>query len=356
MGKSVGGTIGGVLGGAVGFVGSGFNPAGAVAGYAAGSALGTAIDPVKQKKIAAPSLGGVIKQGDTYANLATQQRDLMQAQQGNLQAPDVAKALSERAMGRGPSLAEAQLRSATNRNLSQQLAAASAMRGRNVGTTQRQLLQQQGEAGRNLAQDAATARIAEQQAAQNAVLNQSNVLGSSINQNLQTGYGFKTGARIQQAQMQQQANELNAQIAAANQKSQNDMTSALLETGGKLAASYYGGVGGASPSTYTASSLIDKSGGVVGQSGAPLQFAIPKDAHGGIVPGIAHKPGDNYENDTQIRALSPGEIVIPRSAATSPEKAKKFVAQLLEQEAVKKSAKKLDMQEVISKQAKKKKV
>jgi hypothetical protein len=324
---AVGTAVGGFFGG----------PAGAAAGGAIGGAIGNAVDPLKEKKISAPNLGGVIKQGDTYANLATQQRDLMTAQQGNLQAADVAKALSERAMGRGPSLAEAQLRSATNRNLSQQLAAASAMRGRNVGTTQRQLLQQQGEAGRNLAQDAATARLAEQQAAQNAVLNQSNVLGQSINQNLQSGYGFKTGARIQQAQLQAQADALNADIASRNVQNQRQMEGSLLSAAGQLASSYYG----SKPTT---------TGTQVGSTGPELKFK----AQGGIVQGTAEKSGDSVANDKVPHMLSPGEIVIPRSVATSPEKAKRFVAQILEQEAIKKSAKKLDMQEVISKQARKK--
>lgn len=300
MGKSVGSTLGGIAGGVVGFVGSGFNPYGAVAGYTAGSALGAAIDPVTGKKVAAPNLGGVVKQGDTYAGLSEQQRKLLESQQSNLQSAEISKALSERALGRGPSLAEAQLRSATNRNLSQQLAAAASMRGRNVGATQRQLLQQQGEAGRNLAQDSAVARMQEQQAAQSQALNQGNVLASSLNQNLQSGYGFKTGARIQQAQMQQQTDALNAQIAAANKQSSDQMTGALIGAAGQ----YLGAQSGSS---------------------------TPKTkAHGGIVEGTANVPGDSIANDKVPHMLSPGEIVIPRSHATSPEKAKKFVQQLLE--------------------------
>lgn len=299
-----GGVIGGIFGG----------PAGAAVGVAAGSALGNAVDPLKQKKIGAPNLSGVIKQGDSYANLATQQRDLMADQQKSLQSADISKALSERALGRGPSLAEAQLRSATNRNLSQQLAAAASMRGRNTGAAQRQLLQQQGEAGRNLAQDAATARMAEQQAAQSQALNQGNVLAGSINQNLQTGYGFKTGARIQQAQMQQQTDALNSQIAAANQANQQQMTGSLLSAAGQLAGSYYGSSGSAA------------SGAPVGSSGPTLKFK----AHGGMVSGAAEIPGNDIKNDKVPHMLSPGEIVIPRSHATSPEKAKKFVQQLLE--------------------------
>lgn len=337
MGKNVGSTLGGIAGGVVGFVGSGFNPYGAVAGYTAGSALGAAIDPVTGKKVAAPNLGGVIKQGDTYAGLSEQQRKLLESQQSSLQSAEISKALSERALGRGPSLAEAQLRSATNRNLSQQLAAAASMRGRNVGATQRQLLQQQGEAGRNLAQDSAVARMQEQQAAQSQALNQGNILASSLNQNLQSGYGFKTGARIQQAQMQQQTDALNSQIAAANQQSQNQMTGALLEMGGKLGAAYYG-AGGAGTMKPTVSS---SSPSLVKSISIPASVQMPASNRefdptrlnayeGGVVPGIPEVDGNHIVNDKVKAMLSPGEIVIPRSHATSPEKAKKFVQQLLE--------------------------
>lgn len=67
-----------------------------------------------------------------------------------------------KASGEAPSLAEAQLRSATDRNLAQQLAAAQAQRGGNVAAQQRQLAQQGAQAGREVAQDAAQARLQEQ--------------------------------------------------------------------------------------------------------------------------------------------------------------------------------------------------
>lgn len=53
---------------------------------------------------------------------------------------------------------------------------------------------------------------------------------------------------------------------------------------------------------------------------------------GGHVPGKAHVRGDSLKNDTVPAMLSPGEIVIPRTIATSedaPEKAAKFVAAVL---------------------------
>jgi hypothetical protein len=58
-------------------------------------------------------------------------------------------------------------------------------------------------------------------------------------------------------------------------------------------------------------------------SGGDLGYAT-----GGVVPGSASVPGDSPSNDTVKAKLSPGEIVIPRSASYDPEKAKAFVAKI----------------------------
>lgn len=46
---------------------------------------------------------------------------------------------------------------------------------------------------------------------------------------------------------------------------------------------------------------------------------------GGVIPGDAKVEGDSPENDTETYDLSPGEIVIPRSAAKNKESAMKFL-------------------------------
>jgi hypothetical protein len=51
---------------------------------------------------------------------------------------------------------------------------------------------------------------------------------------------------------------------------------------------------------------------------------------GGEVPGRAVTKGDSPKNDFVLALLSPGEIVIPRTASESKEKAKRFVDQLLD--------------------------
>jgi hypothetical protein len=63
---------------------------------------------------------------------------------------------------------------------------------------------------------------------------------------------------------------------------------------------------------------------------APNAFGVAsRFKQGGKVPGKANVPGDSPKNDTVPIMASPGEIVIPRSHATDPDKAKAFVEQEL---------------------------
>lgn len=55
-------------------------------------------------------------------------------------------------------------------------------------------------------------------------------------------------------------------------------------------------------------------------------------AHGGFIEGLAKVQGDSLKNDVVPTMLSPGEIVIPRTAATSADKAKAFIDHLMAQE------------------------
>jgi hypothetical protein len=84
------------------------------------------------------------------------------------------KDLQAQAAGQGPSLADAQLKAASNRNLSQMMAAASASRGGNAGLQQRQVRQQGAQAGREVAETSAINRMQEQQQARNMLANQLN--------------------------------------------------------------------------------------------------------------------------------------------------------------------------------------
>ena len=71
------------------------------------------------------------------------------------------------------------------------------------------------------------------------------------------------------------------------------------------------------------------SGGMAKTAGGGSPTAAPPLAQGGKVPGKANVSGDSQENDVVPAMLSPGEIVIPRSKADDPEKAKEFIDHLL---------------------------
>lgn len=73
-------------------------------------------------------------------------------------------------------------------------------------------------------------------------------------------------------------------------------------------------------------------------------------AHGAVVPGKAKVSGDSPANDTVPAMLSPGEVVVPRSMAHDPEKAKEFIDHLLKS----KNKKKGDYKDVLAARRKRK--
>ena len=149
---------------------------------------------------------------------AAQQRS--QTAYGQQQA--LIQQLQQQASGQGPSLANAQLRSASERSLAAQLAAASAGRGGSVAGQQRALAMQQGAAGRDLAAQSAEARMAEAMQARQqlaGMLQQEQQLSDTLTANyLQKGYDFATATKLAQQQrelaqagMQQQTNMIKSQ-------------------------------------------------------------------------------------------------------------------------------------------------
>lgn len=80
--------------------------------------------------------------------------------------------LQAQAEGKAPSLAEAQLKAATSRSLKQQLAAAQTGRGGSAASRERALMRSSGEARRETAEAATTARLQEQQQAERALAEQ----------------------------------------------------------------------------------------------------------------------------------------------------------------------------------------
>lgn len=77
--------------------------------------------------------------------------------------------------------------------------------------------------------------------------------------------------------------------------------------------------------TNALNALKQPSGGTPGTMQTPSGGWL---AHGGVVPGEAEVPGDHPANDTFQAHLSPGEVVVPRTAAADPIKLAEFVANL----------------------------
>lgn len=385
-------------------------------------------------------------QAQKYEGIYDQQRADAQARSTAANSPALIAQLSKQAMGQGPSLAEAQLRSATNRNLSQQLAAAASMRGRNPAAAQRQILNAQGDAGRQLAEQSSVARLQEQnQAAQQ--LAQQQQMADNLQQNA-AQQGFQTA--IAPATMAQNYDLARAGIKAQNNQADKQLLGGVIGAGATLlsdenqktavrsgaskasnfldtlsakefnykpsagqapgkkvgvmaqdleksavgkqmvkdtptgkAIDVAQGLGAVLAATAEMNQRLKKlegktvqkmaDGGFVDESNRQAQEFLGKlkgnksdirvdvkspgkpepekkannigygsagegrdlsmmAFSGGKVPGKAKVAGDSPKNDKVDVRLSPGEIVIPRTAAKSPEKAMKFVQQLFEQE------------------------
>lgn len=84
-------------------------------------------------------------------------------------------------------------------------------------------------------------------------------------------------------------------------------------------------------------------GGIMNAGGGAAQFAAKSAGggmfEGGYVPGKEVVAGDSHKNDTVPAMLSPGEIVIKKTAADTREKAHKFLDALYDQEEKKKKPK-----------------
>ncbi len=137
---------------------------------------------------------------------------------------DVLKQMGLAATGQGPSLAEAQLKAAQDRNLAQQLAAVQAQRGGSSALSQRALLQNMGSSGRDLAQQAAISRLQER----DAFLGQANIADQSLRSDIAGKLNLDLMPKQSlQGWEQQRVGAINA-AQAANAAAQNQMTGALL--------------------------------------------------------------------------------------------------------------------------------
>lgn len=234
---------------------------------------------------------------EAYAPLLQQS----QAQQQAV-APLQTQALTQLGMaatGQGPSLAEVQMKAAQDRNLAQQLAAIQAARGGSAAANQRALLQGMGQAGRDIGQQAAAARLQER----DQFLNQANI----ASQNLRTDIGGKLNLDLMPKQSlqgweQQRVGAVNA-AQAQNAASKNALTGALV--GG--AASILGGMATGGTGLFAKPPVPAKDGGKIRGPGTETSDSIPARLSDGefvIKAAMVKKPG----MEKVLHAINSGKV------------------------------------------------
>lgn len=150
-------------------------------------------------------------------------------------------------------------------------------------------------------------------------------------------------ARQKQAQYQKAMMDLERRKAVA------DMYGKQAEIGQKQSAAEAGGIASMLEGTAKMATAGNEAGwwGKQKTKTTP-QNTVQQAAHGGRINGEPNVAGDSYENDTVKALLSPGEIVVPRTKAEDPKKAKTFIDEIFEQEKLdKKPKKKYDRNESI---------
>jgi hypothetical protein len=241
--------------------------------------------------------------GGTYGDLArgynVQQQQNWQQQQG------LAQSLNAAMSGAGPSPAQEMLKQATNRNIQQASSQVASQKGINPALAQKIAADNAARSTQEAAAQGATLRAEEQIAARNALQNLYGTMGTQA----LTGQQQYLGAKEAQERT-------NAQIEAQNAANNAAMFGGLANAGGAALSM------GLAPTPTT--NLI-MGGGQMLPASNYRQYA----SKGGKIDGEASVPGDSIENDTVPAMLSPGEIVIPRSKAEDPEKAKSFVDNLM---------------------------
>lgn len=194
------------------------------------------------------------------------------------QQQDFANALKAQMNGQGPSLASQMLQQQAGQNAAQAMGMAAAQRGINPALALRHAMQAGANAQQDAAAKAANARVAEQLGAQGMYGNQLNTMNQQ---------DFQRSAANQQAALG--ASKINADIEMGNAKNNSGLIGGLISGAGSVMAAN----------------------------------------QGGVIPGVAKVPGDSLKNDTVHAMLSPGEIVVPRSAAQDADKAKEFIDALM---------------------------
>jgi hypothetical protein len=282
-----------------------------------------------QSQVDAASGGFSPEYSGMIAPMSQEQLRIAQEQQR------LAEALRAQAEGRTPSLAQMQFQRALEGSqaaIQSQLASA---RGLSPAQAQRIAARQQAALGANAAGQSAEMRLREQMAAQAAL---ANLLAQSRQGALG---GYQTSAELaarERALRAELASGIQTRDFQRNQQITQGVLNMLPFVGQGLAK--IANSQSPSQSSFDANSFYDRSdvqsafdklpseSGFSGSWSQEQNDAFSRLAHGSEVPGRAKYRGDTRSNDTVPAMLSPGEIVLPRSVAQSPnapDKAKQFV-------------------------------
>lgn len=257
-----------------------------------------------------------LKRQQEFANLVAPYGGMGMARTEDVlnQQQALAAQLQQQAMGQGPSAAQTMLAQQTGNLAQQQAAMAASQRGasQNVGLVGRQAAMAGMGAQQQAAGQAATLRAQEQLGAIEQLRAQQEAMAGGAAR--QAGMAYQGISGASQAALQAQEQGLRA--VAAQQAAQAGIEQQTAEAQGNVAGGILQGIG----------SIFMAEGGEV-QEPDIIEMLLQGGnvmKGGGHVPGKAKVDGDSYDNDTVPALLSPGEIVVPRSAARDPEKAAAF--------------------------------
>lgn len=307
----------------------------------------------------------------------------------NTQQTALAHALTAAMNGQGPSVAQDQLKKATGQAVNQGASAIASQRGINPALQAKMILDQQ---QKTLGDSAAASSMLRNQEQQQATGQLAGVLGTQRGQDIQQQQTQNQGIANQNnaiTQAQLGTEKINADIgsgnAGHNAKTGGGLLSGiggmlglaeggavpekkpLIDIGGMLKsgiqslfgtspaaetqysgpssqdyANLYGApdateksnmMTGGAPTSYDYASMYGAPGGApmdADRKATMLNGGMPLNQMkaGGKVGGKANVAGDSKENDTVPALLSPGEEVIPRSAAGDPKLEKEFLEHL----------------------------
>lgn len=205
--------------------------------------------------------------------------------------------------GPGSSLAQALLQQGLSQNIAGVRSQLASQRGLSPALRARMAAQQTAALGGQTAQQAGIMGLQQQLSAQQLLGDLGKSAATLGAEGMQRGFGQISGADIAMSEQELKRKlgkqQTEASIAAANQAA--------------AAADKARTVGAATSILKGASDI-----------GAAYVGA----AHGGRIDGVAPYEGDTPKNDVVAAQLSPGEIVIPRSAAGSKKAAKAFIEAL----------------------------